>query len=54
MYRKIKKSFGNFGIFLRKIFVKPVRNRRSIFRLICKTPAKYTKILRVTFVNRKC
>ncbi len=51
---KFLKVFGNFGIYIRKIFVQPVGNCRSMFRLIRKTPAKYTKILRITLVNRKC
>ncbi len=54
MYRKILKSFWKFWDPCKEsLYTTCQKTCRSMFRLICKTPAKYTKILGVTFVTRK-
>ncbi len=55
----LNKMYKNFNVKILQVqqnlknFEKFARNRQSIFRTICKTSVKETKIFTVLFINRK-
>ncbi len=46
-------GIAKFLNFFQENFEKFERNCKSIFRTVCKTPKKETKILTIIFINRK-
>ncbi len=55
MYRKnLRKFLEILGSSQEKFLYNVTENCSFMFRSIRRTSTKYTKLLRVTFVNRKC